>query len=177
MLGFSKEFKKDFFVWCKWQKRPVNIKSFLWLFIKYREFRVLLDFRLKHTKWRYLRIFTRRYSLKHNLYISCRGQVGGGLRLMHGFSTIIFARSIGENCMVNQQVTIGWANGGEPIIGNNVWIACGAKVLGPITIGDDVIIGANAVVVKDIPSHSVVAGVPAIVIKYRTAENEPWKNV
>lgn len=73
--------------------------------------------------------------------------------------------------------TIGWANGGEPIIGNNVWIACGAKVLGPITIGDDVIIGANAVVVKDIPSHSVVAGVPAIVIKYRTAENEPWKNV
>lgn len=104
------------------------------------------------------------YSLQKN---KNGGGIGGGLRLMHGFSTMILVKEMGMNCMVNQQVTIGWANGGVPTIGNNVWIAAGAKVLGPITIGDDVIIGANAVVVKDVPSHSIVAGVPAKIIKRR----------
>ena len=93
---------------------------------------------------------------------------------MHGFSTMILVKEMGMNCMVNQQVTIGWANGGVPTIGNNVWIAAGAKVLGPITIGDDVIIGANAGVVKDVPSHSIVAGVPAKIIKRRNHTDEPW---
>lgn len=55
---------------------------------------------------------------------------------------------MGTNCIVNQQVTIGWNDGGAPTIGNNVWVGAGAKVLGPIFIGNDVIIGANAVVVK-----------------------------
>lgn len=64
--------------------------------------------------------------------------------------------------------------GGIPIIGNNVTIYAGAKVFGKITIGDDVIIGANAVVTKDIPSHSMVAGVPAKIIKTRNDINEMW---
>ena len=96
---------------------------------------------------------------------------------MHGFSTIVFAKSIGNNCMINQQVTIGWANGGAPVIGDNVWIASGAKVLGPVTIGNDVIIGANAVVIKDIPAHSIVAGVPAKIIKQRKTENSIWEKI
>lgn len=64
---------------------------------------------------------------------------------------------------------------GIPIIGNNVTIYAGAKVFGKIIIGDDVYVGANAVVTKDIPSHSVVAGVPAKIIKTRNAINETWK--
>lgn len=64
---------------------------------------------------------------------------------------------------------------GIPTIGNNVTIYAGAKVFGKITIGDDVVIGANAVVTKDIPSHSMVAGVPAKIIKTRTDINEMWK--
>lgn len=64
--------------------------------------------------------------------------------------------------------------GGIPIIGNNVTIYAGAKVFGKITIGDDVIIGANAVVTKDIPPHSMVAGVPAKIIKTRNDINEIW---
>jgi serine O-acetyltransferase len=51
------------------------------------------------------------------------------------------------------------------MISFNVEVCCGAKVLGGITVGDNVLIGANAVVVKDVPSNSVVAGVPARVIK------------
>ena len=93
-------------------------------------------------------------------------QIGGGLFIQHGFSTIIAAESIGENCWINQQVTIGY-NGKErpPIIGNNVMITCGAKVLGPIIIGDNAIIGANAVVISDVESGAVMGGVPAKKLK------------
>ena len=88
--------------------------------------------------------------------------IGGGLFIQHGFSTYIAAQSIGEDCWINQQVTIGYKdNSKPPVIGNNVTITCGAKVLGPITIGDHVTIGANAVVIKDLPANSVWGGVPA----------------
>ena len=71
---------------------------------------------------------------------------------------------IGSNCKIYQQVTIGF-NGTEiPVIGNNVTICSGAKVIGGIKIGNNVIIGANAVVVKDIDNNCVVGGVPAKII-------------
>lgn len=84
---------------------------------------------------------------------------------------------MGENCHVYQQVTIGWANGGQPTIGNNVMICAGSLVLGKITIGDDVIIGAGSVVVKDVPSHSIVIGNPAKVIKKRKSIEDQWSKV
>lgn len=93
-------------------------------------------------------------------------QVGPGLFIQHGFSTIIMAESIGENCWINQQVTIGYTSrGGCPRIGDRVTINAGAKVLGGVTIGSDVVIGANAVVVKDVPSNVTVVGVPAYIIR------------
>jgi serine O-acetyltransferase len=67
-------------------------------------------------------------------------------------------------------VTIGttWnkekADRSYPIIGDNVWISAGAKIIGPVSIGDDTIIGANAVVVKDIPERCVAVGMPAKVV-------------
>lgn len=92
--------------------------------------------------------------------------MGGGLLIAHGFSIIINCKSMGHNCTIYQQVTIGQTSTGVPTIGDNVTIYCGAKVLGGITIGNNVIIGANAVVVKDVPDNCVVAGVPAKIIKY-----------
>lgn len=87
--------------------------------------------------------------------------------IQHGFSTIIAAEKMGRNCKVYQQVTIGYSHElRAPVIGDNVEVCCGAKVIGGITIGDNVLIGANAVVVKDVPSNSVVAGVPARIIKH-----------
>lgn len=94
-------------------------------------------------------------------------ELGGGLLIIHGFSIIISCKRIGSNCTLFQQVTIGASNTGVPDIGDNVTIYCGAKVLGGIRIGDDVLIGANAVVVSDVPSHCIVAGVPAKIIKIR----------
>ncbi|WP_013325131.1 serine O-acetyltransferase [Gloeothece verrucosa] len=91
--------------------------------------------------------------------------IGAGLFIQHGFSTIIMA-DIGENCWINQQVTIGYKDkSGRPKIGNNVRITAGAKVIGAIEIGDNVTVGANAVVVKNVPSNCVVVGVPAYIIK------------
>lgn len=87
--------------------------------------------------------------------------IDGGLFIQHGYATIIAPRSIGKNCWVNQGVTIGYTNASDcPTIGDNVTIYCGAKVLGNVTIGDNSIIAANAVVVKDVPPNVVVGGVP-----------------
>ena len=92
-------------------------------------------------------------------------KIGEGLYIQHGFSTIIAARSIGKNCYINQQVTIGYEGKNNPTIGNNVRICAGAKVIGNVTIGDNAIIGANAVVVKNVPANEVWGGVPAKCIK------------
>ena len=73
--------------------------------------------------------------------------------------------NIGINCIIFQQVTIGTADGGYPTIGNNVLIGAGAKILGPVKIGDGAKIGANAVVLRDVPAGCAAAGVPARVIR------------
>jgi serine O-acetyltransferase len=103
------------------------------------------------------------YPKEKTLFI-VTNSIGGGLYLEHGFSTIITAKSIGKNCWINQQVTIGFKNAKSPIIGDNVRISCGAKILGGIKIGNNAIIGANAVVIKDVPDNAIVGGVPAKVI-------------
>lgn len=91
-------------------------------------------------------------------------KVGKGLFILHGNSTIIHAKSIGDNCLVAQNVTIGDSEKGIPEIGNNVKIYTGAVVLGPIKIGDNVTIGANATVVKDLPSNTIVVPSPSYII-------------
>lgn len=92
--------------------------------------------------------------------------IGPGFFMQHGYATSVGAYRIGRNCSVNQLVVIGWTDRTRgPILGDNVSVKAGAKVLGPITIGDNVTIGANAVVTKDVPSNCVVAGVPAKIIR------------
>lgn len=98
------------------------------------------------------------------------GEIGGGLQIYHGYSTIIFCHSMGENCRVYQNVTIG--RGKEinridvPIIGNNVTIYSGAIVIGGIHIGDHAKIGAGAVVVNDVPPNATIVGQPMRVIEH-----------
>lgn len=99
------------------------------------------------------------------LYLNC-ADIGEGLFLQHGFSTTIGAESIGRNCWINQQVTIGYKDDtSAPHIGDHVTIYAGAKVLGPIRIGHRVKIGANAVVLKNVPDDCVVVGVPAHIVR------------
>jgi serine O-acetyltransferase len=98
--------------------------------------------------------------------ISTLATLGGGLMLPHP-NGVVFHRDvvIGVNCMIMQQVTIGQvAEGGVPRLGNHVYVGAGAKILGPITIGDGAKIGANAVVLNDVPPFSTAVGVPARIV-------------
>ncbi len=79
---------------------------------------------------------------------------------------------IGSSCKIYQGVTIGQSKGKYPQIGDNVIIYPGAKVIGDIRVGDNSIVGANAVVTKDVPSNTIVAGIPARVLKSRSAKDE-----
>ena len=89
--------------------------------------------------------------------------------LAHGLNGIIvhLRAHIGKNAIIWQQVTIGSAGGGTPVIGDNCKIGAGAKVLGGIHIGNNVTIGANTVVTKDIPDGCVVVGAPMRIINKR----------
>lgn len=133
------------------------MSQLLW---RIKEFRNLVIFRNRHhvIRRRIVQLF---YPPMDTLYIDAF-EIGGGLYIQHGFATMIAAKSIGENCWINQQVTIGYKdNTTPPVIGNNVMIACGAKVLGPISVGDGAVIGANAVVIRDVEPGAVMGGVPA----------------
>lgn len=92
-------------------------------------------------------------------------RIGGGLRLTHANGIVIHPSAvIGTNCLIFQQVTIGSNGKGVPTIGNGVDIGAGAKLLGPITVGDNAIIGANAVVLQDVPPGATAVGIPARII-------------
>ena len=100
------------------------------------------------------------------LYINMPPEkIGGGLYFQHGFSTIVAASEIGERCKIYQQVTIGYNGDEAPVIGNDVTVTTGAIVIGDVRLGDGAVIAAGAVVTKDVPENTIVAGVPAKVIK------------
>lgn len=102
--------------------------------------------------------------------IGLGAQIGKGTDLGYGgLGIVIHPRAkIGKNVRIGTGVTIGGNNGGfgVPVIHDNCLIATGAKILGPVTIGSGSIIGANAVVLKDIPPGTVFAGVPAKFIRF-----------
>ena len=124
------------------------------------EFRNLLIYRNSYRPW-YRRWIALCYRPMDTLYIETP-RIGGGLFIQHGFATMIAAKSIGQNCWINQQVTIGYNGYGDPpVIGNNVMITCGAKVLGSITVEDHAVIGANAVVIQDVEAGAKMGGIPA----------------
>ena len=124
------------------------------------EFRNLLIYRNNHRPL-YRRWISLWYRPLNTLYIETP-EMGGGLYIQHGCATMIAAKSIGENCWINQQVTIGYNGQGDPpVIGDNVMVTCGAKVLGNISVGANAVIGANAVVIHDVEAGARIGGVPA----------------
>lgn len=136
----------------------------------------LLVFTVEYRNVFYLRMGKKSVLLRYlhplsTLYICTKSEdFGAGTYIQHGFATVITAEKIGENCWINQQVTIGYNSSkkygfGRPTIGKNVRVSAGAKVCGNITIGDNSIIGVNAVAIKDVPSNSVVVPSPMMLVQ------------
>ncbi len=100
-----------------------------------------------------------------------RDKFGGGLYIQHGHGTVISAQSVGENCMINQLVTIGYRGKGCPIIGNNVRIGSGAIIIGDVKIGNNVNIAAGAIVLEDVPDNCTVASPKAEIVKRKEVKN------
>ncbi len=115
--------------------------------------------------------------------LPCEVSIGRRLTIDHFGGIIISGDTVmGDDVIIRNGVTIGLKRTrerGAPVIGNRVDIGAGAKVLGAIRIGDDVIIGANAVVLCDVPSNSLAVGVPARIIPRRqdqTLGEKPHEN-
>jgi serine O-acetyltransferase len=106
------------------------------------------------------------YAIRFGIDISRDARIGSGFYIGH-FGGIVVNGGvvIGDNCNLSHDVTVGQVNRGErvgcPVIGNNVYIAPGAKLIGRIHVGDNAAIGANAVVLSDVAAHTSVGGVPA----------------
>lgn len=139
----------------------------------YQGFQAMMGYRI--CRWLYLKhipiiniLIQRFVEMTTGISIPPTVEIGKGLMIEHFGGIVINSNSkIGDFCTISHCVTIGnkKPGGKSPIIGNNVYICVGAKVLGEITIGNNCIIGANAVVLDSVPENSIVAGMPAKVIK------------
>lgn len=112
------------------------------------------------------RYIQRIYMVRYGFEVSPETIIGSGFYMGHlGGITISRFATIGRNCNISQGVTIGATQRGEkagaPVIGDNVYIGPGARLIGAIHIGNNVAIGANAVVSKDLPDNAVAVGLPA----------------
>jgi serine O-acetyltransferase len=95
-------------------------------------------------------------------------EFGPGFVLLHSQGVVINGQARGgSNICLEHQVTIGAERNQNPILGNDVYIGCGAKVLGAVRVGNGARIGANAVVVQDVPEGATVVGIPARVVRQR----------
>jgi serine O-acetyltransferase len=115
------------------------------------------------------KVFELLIRLLFNSVIYSETKIGKGTKLAYGGIAVVIHKKtvIGSNVIISQCVTIGGRSNHKelPIIKDNVYIGAGAKILGPVVIEEGAVIGANAVVIKDVLQRSVVAGVPAKIIK------------
>ena len=124
-----------------------------------------------YTKNRLIKYIVFRKHISYGMQISIDAEIGKGFYIGHfGGIVVSSGAKIGNNCNISQGVTIGLSvrgkNKGVPTIGDNCYIAPGAKIIGNIKIGNNVAVGANAVVTTDVPDNAVVVGVPAKIISF-----------
>jgi serine O-acetyltransferase len=121
------------------------------------EFRALMHYRLR--SWPVpLRVLLRAAYWQPDHMIIAAGSIGPGFFIQHGHGALVGAKSIGSHCWINQHVTLGYNEKGSPTLGDNVRVAAGAVVIGPITLHDGSTVGPNAVVTRNVgPGEIMVA--------------------
>ncbi|MEW4566928.1 hypothetical protein AB1L88_03585 [Tautonia sp. JC769] len=116
------------------------------------------------------KILARRVRIGYGIKLDYTVRLGRRVRIWHHGGMVLGARSIGDDVHIRQNTTFGVARRGDspalkPVIGDRVDIGCGVCILGHVTIGDGSAIGANAVVLADVPPRSLAVGIPARVVK------------
>ena len=157
------------------QKRDPAAKSFLEVILLYPGLHALICYRIGHLFYK-MRLFLLARLLSQmarfftGIEIHPGAQIGKRFFIDHGLGVVIGETSvIGDDVLLYQGSTLGGTGivqgKRHPTIGNNVVVGAGAKVLGNIVVGDNSYIGANAVVIKDVPPNSTVVGVPGRITK------------
>lgn len=163
--------------------KPLSITRFLYL-VSEPDFRLVFWFRLYSFCCRkgFNRISYLMYARckrRYRVDIAREATIGGGLRITHGFDIIIGPEAVvGNDVIIFNGVTVGYRirrNGtdGMPKIGSQVLIGTGAKLLGPITVGDNARIGANAVVLESVGDGCTAVGNPARVLEKNRHQTGP----
>jgi serine O-acetyltransferase len=145
--------------------------------LTYAGFHALLFYRFAHWLWKYHipfipRALSQLARCVTGIEIHPGASIGSGLFIDHGMGVVIGETTeIGDNVTLFQGVTLGGTGKQRgkrhPTLGSHVVVGAGAKVLGPITIGDYVKIGANSVVLQDVPDHSTVVGIPGRIVRIK----------
>lgn len=160
--------------------KTVLLTQGIWSIIIYRAGSWCHNHKEKHfwIRWAlpFLTILQKLVEITTGIVLPFTAKIGKGIYIGHFGGIILGPQTVmGEYCNISQGVTIGQAGRGgkqyTPVIGSRVYIAPGAKIFGGIKIGDDVAIGANAVVSIDLPDNAVAVGIPAKIINYNGSQD------
>ncbi|HKN18326.1 MAG TPA: serine O-acetyltransferase, partial [Dissulfurispiraceae bacterium] len=178
-MGFWKDINRDFHAIFE---RDPAARNAVEVLLTYPGFHAIFMHRISHALWN-LRIPVLPRFLSHvarfltGIEIHPAAKIGSGFFIDHGMGVVIGETTeIGNDCLLYQGVTLG-GTGKEkgkrhPTLGNNVVVGTGAKILGPMKIGDYVKIGANSVVLNPVPDYAIVVGVPGRIIKKKVVRME-----
>ena len=160
-------------------KNDPAARSSIEVFLLYPFIHALIHYRISHFLYKRKLFFLARLISQISRFftgieIHPGAKIGKGLFIDHGMGVVIGETAeVGDNVTLYHGVTLGGTGKDtgkrHPTVGNNVIIGSGAKILGPIVIGDGVKIGANSVVLKDVPANCTAVGIPAKIIYKKSA--------
>ena len=158
-----------------YQRRDPAARSKLEIFLLYQGVHAILFHRVSHWLYKHNLLFLARLNsqiARHltGIEIHPGATIGRRLVIDHGMGIVIGETAeIGDDCLIFHGVTLGGTGKDQgkrhPTIGNNVLISCGAKVLGPFSVGDNARIAANAVVLSEVPEDATAVGIPAQIVR------------
>jgi serine O-acetyltransferase len=158
-----------------YQRNDPAARSKLEIFLLYNGLHAQIYYRVAHWLYGHKCLFLARWvsqraKRRTGVEIHPAAKIGRRLVIDHGTGIVIGATAeIGDDCLLYQGVTLGGTGAARekrhPTIGNNVMVGCGAKVLGPFRVGDNVKIAANSVVLREVPDNCTVVGIPGHIVR------------